>query len=203
MKTKYRIPVVLIPAVLLLLPIASFGSTILATRDIFTAGGSAQITSTVEINVRVIDQARTQFLDVFFEDVGESDVGTTFILDSGSIFDDAVSIITNGVNDSIYTEFAGSGIQRTEALFFFDDSSGASGIDLAGATIERFELVINQLSVESPGTDNNGDGIWTTYSGNATFNVVGTLGAQVPVPAALWMFGSALGLLAILREKVN
>ena len=56
---------------------------------------------------------------------------------------------------------------------FFGDSSGANGIDFKDFTIQCISLRINSLTLDTPGQDPNGNGIWTDYSINYSLLVKG------------------------------
>ncbi|MFC2953567.1 hypothetical protein ACFOOP_16635 [Marinicaulis aureus] len=131
--------------------------------------------------------------------VGE---GTTvFELTSGSDFDFAVGLLTNGVNDRMQFRSGGGAFGQVESYWFFDDFTGASGIDFQGFTISRLVLTVI-ASFVSPGSDPNNDGIWTEESYSLRLDVYDDSVSDVPLPAATPLFAAALmGGAGFLRRK--
>jgi hypothetical protein len=91
-----------------------------------------------------------------------------------------VALLTNGINDSIYgfasTFESGSG--QTENNLFADDMS-LNGIDFSGYNVASFQWVIDAFSIT------NGNFAHISSS-------IYVYGSVVPVPAAVWLFGSGL-----------
>jgi hypothetical protein len=102
---------------------------------------------------------------------------------SSPYFDNVVSEITNGVSGYIEAEvrastgaFASS-YPRTEPQFF-GDQVGPSGVDLAGYRIDRIGFRVDEITIDSPGRDPNGDGIWTDFSIKGAFLFKGTIASS-------------------------
>ena len=132
--------------------------------------------------------------------LSEDDVGKTFMVSSGTEFDEAVALMTNGVDDIVIEFGLLAGEVNLESITFFGDPTGASGIDFAGSTIESISLTVNNLTFNTPGSDPNGDGIWTEVDFNSTVRVNGV----VPIPAAIWLFGTGLiGLIGLARREAS
>lgn len=74
---------------------------------------------------------------------------------------------------------------------FFGDHTGANGVDFAGFVITSIDLVIDTLSFDTPGSDPNGDSLWTDVTFGATFVVNGNP-AAVPEPTTSFMLGIGL-----------
>jgi hypothetical protein len=93
-------------------------------------------------------------------------------LDGVTSFDDFVGYITNGEPDWIVagldTGGASGGGGESEADFFGVDA-GPSGVDLAGYVIDRIGFRVDALSIDSPRSDPNHDGIWTDVSLSGTY----------------------------------
>ena len=110
--------------------------------------------------------------------------GTTIWTDSGTpYFDNIVSEITNGVSGHIEAEVRASTgsfaliYGRTEPQFF-GDQVGPSGVDLAGYRIDRIGFRVDEITIDSPGRDPNGDGIWTDFSIKGAFLFKGTIASS-------------------------
>jgi hypothetical protein len=129
---------------------------------------------------------------------------SVFTLDSGSNFDLAASRISDGINSFMTKQvtLGNGGFDATnwlESHWLYNDPSGSSGVDLNGFEIDQFVLTISNFQLISPGSDPNGDGIWSEYSLDWSVNIHG---AVIPIPPALWLFGSGLlGLFGITSHK--
>jgi hypothetical protein len=100
--------------------------------------------------------------------------GTIWTDGSDPYFNNIVSEITNGVSGLIEAEDrASTGVFRSvygrSEPQFFDDQVGPSGVDLAGYTIDRIGFRVDAITIDSPGSDPNGDGIWTDFSLRGAF----------------------------------
>ncbi len=125
---------------------------------------------------------------LFTEALSTSVVGTTFTYSTGVEFDKAVDLLTNGLDDAVYGNAGPGGGGDLESTFF--SSVSLNGIDLAGFsidslqwTIDSFEYnsAINQVIMQSS----------LTVNGQSV----------VPIPAAAWLFGSALLGLGVVKRK--
>jgi hypothetical protein len=110
--------------------------------------------------------------------------GTTIWTDgSNAYFDNIVSEITNGVSGSIEAEVRASNgafgsIVAASEPQLFDDQVGPSGVDLAGYRIDRIGFRVDEITIDSPGSDPNGDGIWTDVSLTGAFLFEGTIASS-------------------------
>ena len=111
---------------------------------------------------------------IFDVTVSASDKGKTFRANSGNGFKKAVELLTNGVDTDHVTEeiyhpdFAWASGGRE-----WNTIPNASSVDFSEWKITRFELTIDEVTIDSPGSNVNRDGNWTDYSYNATFRVIG------------------------------
>ena len=133
---------------------------------------------------------------VFDVIVGPADVGRTFTLSSGPVFEAAVRFLTDGENRAVgyFYSFVGGaagGEVGPESFVFFGDGSGSGRIDFAGFEITSLEFRIDELILNSPGTNPSGNGIWTDAIVRSTLTVNGRA-AAVPEPATLCLMGLGL-----------
>ena len=83
-------------------------------------------------------------------------------------FTSVEDLLTNGVDDLLIVGLAlddgtcgGGKSLGPESTLLEDRVAGSSPPDLQGFSIERVTVEIDMASFESPGTNPNGDGIWT------------------------------------------
>jgi hypothetical protein len=140
----------------------------LSTSATITMAGGSRIIS---------DSAR---LVAGFRNVDGDITDTTMVVRLGNDDDSTVVVIdaiapgfasfrdsaTNG-RDNQFGVAAGPVNGGTGAIGYSESELFAgrpgSGVDLAGSSIDRLEFHIDTVSLVSPGTDPNGDGIWTNY----------------------------------------
>ncbi len=126
-----------------------------------------------------------------------ADVGRTFTVtqDNEPNFNDFAALLTDGKPDKVTLSF-GSGSLGMSGIFLSKSGRLFGGNpDLVANTINSVSLQINSLTLNTPGINPNGDGIWTDYSFNGTVSVNGQPIADppaTPVPEPT----SALGILA-------
>jgi hypothetical protein len=94
-----------------------------------------------------------------------------------SNFDPLAALLTDGVDEDVGYAFrinGGPGVQLNapESVFFGNmPNNNPNGFGLKGFKIDSISLVFNQLSLDSPGSNPNGDGIWTDFSFNAELSI--------------------------------
>ena len=94
-------------------------------------------------------------------------------------FRDAVSLLQNGVDNQL--ELAtkllpgggGGAASPLESASFNGGISGEFLPDFAGARITHVVIAIDVISFVTPGSDPNGDGIWTDYSSRGRIVIMG------------------------------
>ena len=136
--------------------------------------------------------------------ITSADVGSTYLATSSSDtgFNDVVSWLTNGIEDRFMLFFfyispgygsgiGGSGIGRGETDIFAGVT--LNGTDLGGYDIEAIAMRVESLWFDSPGSNPNGDGIWTDFGYDLTFTFI-------PEPATILLVG--LGAV-VLRKKLR
>ena len=72
--------------------------------------------------------------------------------------------------------------------------------DLTGYQITRVQLAINMIEIDSPGSNPNGDGLWTDLDANVTFRF---FGVAVPEPTTLLLGSVVLCGVMLARGGVN
>jgi PEP-CTERM motif len=173
-----------------------------ATANISSGGGiHAIISQDLRITLGYTGPTNTIFGQFTFH---TSDVGSTFSIDQSSDpgFLPFLARATNGtLNTLSEISYAGgslTGKDVPETSFFTSfPYGGNNGIDLGGFQIQRIDLTLNSLNFASPGSNPNGDGIWTDYSWNATVSFIGILPVPEPGSAAIL----STGLLVLLWRK--
>jgi hypothetical protein len=123
--------------------------------------------------------------DALFDSIhfGTQDVGEVFTVSSEQAdpnFNFTVNLLTNGVNNTLaYGLVSASGVGNINGISETQLLAGLSrsGPDLIGYQIQAFSLQIDSLSIQSPGSNPNNNGIWTDMSGQVSFMIYAT-----PVP---------------------
>ncbi len=136
-----------------------------------------------------------------------ADVGRTFSATptTDHNFNDFVAFLTDGSPDKVTITF-GSGSLGRAGLFATKSGALFGGHpDLNGNTINSISLRINSFTLDRPGINPNGDGIWTDYSFNGTVTVDGQPVAApplTPVPEPISAFGPlAFGALVAVSRR--
>jgi hypothetical protein len=130
-----------------------------------------------------------------------ADNGQTLIasaLNMGPSFNSAIALLTNFTladyisATAMFPDGGGSGDGTTEV----------GVLDLRGQFVGSVKLVIDQLSILTPGTDPNDDGIWTDmfFTGNLVFDTDVPV-ADVPEPGTMGLLLAGLGALALARRR--
>lgn len=106
--------------------------------------------------------------------ISNNDIGDTFFSDaeSGPGFSRVVDYLTNGQNDSVGIAFLGGGHFISEDTM--TDVMGIPQVDFYGYDITRIGLTVNNLTFDTPGSNPNGNGIWTDYSYDVSTSFYGT-----------------------------
>ena len=118
----------------------------------------------------------------------ESNVGKTYTVSSGTDFDGAVAMLTNGIDDDITfnltipTNDSWGSISPESYILSFSDSSDPTRVDFSGYNINSMSFTLNRLTFDTPGQNVFGDGIFTDFdfAGSVAFD-----GTVIPVPAAV------------------
>ncbi len=129
-----------------------------------------------------------------------SDIGTTFVSNSTNDpnFDAWAGYATNGILNEVLFGFwrnVPSPETGFGALVLDEpDLYGLPGgqIDFAAFVIDRVELTFTTLEFRSPGTNPQGNGIWTDYDATAQVQIFGT---AIPEPASFLLTSLTIPLL--------
>lgn len=170
----------------------------IATAEISSTGGSRKNWGYLDLNLAA-DGA--DILSTFR--LTSADQGKTFII-SQSVdehFNSFVAALTDGQPSSISSGSRINGSEKTSTEFmFFHDLSSQNGVDLQGQKIDHIEIRFNRLTLSSPGSDPNHDGLWTDFSYGATVFVVAV---PEPAPASLLIWGLAVLLFRKCRGRIE
>jgi len=151
--------------------------------------------------------------DVIFDDLGMAN--GSFVYDADTdVMSDASVVTTPGssFDGAVYTEIRGGGTSPIDNIFLFLRSGTG---DLRGQSI--LQLIF------APGSLTNAGGTVPIFLDvtpivgeidclNSTCDLVGgwrditsgsVIGSTIPIPAAAWLFGSALGFLGWMRRKLD
>ena len=161
-----------------------------------THGGARLIASAVVFSWTTEDE--TKRLD--WGSVTTSDVGKTFIQSSVTSprFDLFASLLTSGTDDllAILRHFPGVGGAGRESLesYWLNKFIQTETVDFYGWQVTEISLIVNSLAFDSPGSNPNGDGIWTDYVYDVTFTIYG-----ISEPATLLLL--AFGMVVVRRRQ--
>lgn len=149
-------------------------------------------TFSVEI-AEVDDEGFEQFpgIPIFSKRLAQSDVGNPFKVTPGNTanFSQIETLLTNGANDLITFGISGnrglsSSVGRFESSFTLNDAVDFKGFDLRSLTV-----TVDSLEVASPGTNPNGDGIWSDFSAAYSLKV-----SAKPVPEPSTTLGTLVAI---------
>jgi hypothetical protein len=131
-----------------------------------------------------------------------ADAGQTLVassLNMGASFDAAVALLTNFTLNDYLSDLAGFTGSGSEG----DGTNEAGVIDLRGQTVGSVKLVVDQLTIDSPGSDPNHNGLWTDafFTGSLVFDSEAPAAPPVPEPGMLGLMGVGLAALGWLRRR--
>jgi hypothetical protein len=177
--------------ILFLVTVQANAASVVTEFDFISGSGSAGDYSTTWMGWGYRDPIDDTVIDVMFNvEIGESDIGQVYSLTPGeSGFYGLQQMLTNGVDDLM---FYGDNIEPGDlGNGWWESALFGTTPDFSGLTITRLDMIVNDLSIVS-------DGSWTDVTLDATYVVHAT---TVPIPAAIWLFGSGLGLLGWFRRR--
>jgi hypothetical protein len=152
-------------------------------------GGGANVIASQVLHQLCVQ--RPPFSDEFFvclpswSGISVADKGSTLWVDATSptdsndsefhgltSFEGFVDYITNGEPDWLVSGLSiggGSGGAGEAEATLFAGAAGPSGVDLAGYAIDRIGFRVDAISIDSPGENPNGNGIWTDARLSGTY----------------------------------
>lgn len=144
------------------------------------------------------DGGETNFLD--WGVVTPSDVGKTFTQSpvTSPGFDFFASMLTSGTDDQLFIllHFPDDGIAGTVTWesYWLSKFIQTETVDFYGWQVTEISLTVNSLTIDTPGRNPNGDGIWTDCVYDVTFTIYG-----IPEPATLLLL--AFGMVVVRRKQ--
>ena len=166
-------------------PVKPALAAVLGTEDFTTSGGAGDIFSEFHptlaqapaVTGRVRGGSTPATGAPLFQgtSITTADVGRTFTVTEATDanFKDFAANLTDGKPEKI-TFSLGSGEVRGAELSISKSGALFNGNpDLKGNTINSIDFRINSLTLDTPGTNPNGDGVWTNYSFDGTLSVNG------------------------------
>lgn len=186
MYTKKQLSMSIVGAAFIALVIGGAAhAAVLGTEDFTSSGGASDIFNEFKVTLAIgpatvgpgpnASAPATNAPLFGGTSVTPADVGRTFTAtqDNDPNFNDFAALLTDGRLDRVTLSF-GSGSLGISGLFLTKSGRLFGGNpDLVGNTINSVTLQINSLTLNTPGTNPNGDGIWTDYSFNGTVIVDG------------------------------
>jgi hypothetical protein len=164
----------------------------LGPPDVNTSTAIQCITAPSPANCRFVSMGdggslTLQFTDNFLNGDG-TPASDLYVLEVGEAEGSTVEVSSNGIDWALV------------GTILPDDTLGI-GVFTYGFDIDAFGFGINDMVIFVRLTDSNfGD---TSNPPGSDFDAVGAIQTVIPVPAAAWLFGSALGLLGWLRRKAS
>jgi hypothetical protein len=161
---------------------------VVAQVPMSNAGGSNAVENVVQILFCIdndFQNCLTHSDSLTFPLIGIGSAGSTIEVDTSSPgFAAVVAQLTDGALDQIGyiggtpNYVAGPGWFISPEPDFFGTQVGPSGIDLAGYAIDKIGFRVDSISLASPGSDPNGDGIWTDFSISGAFLFEGRIASK-------------------------
>jgi hypothetical protein len=159
----------------------------LAEVPFHTAGGDAVVGTELRILFCIDNDSQhcsTHPLEsLTFPAVTLASAGSTIWADSsGPGLNNVIAELTDGGLDLLgflaRVNVSGPGWTIQGEPDFFGAQVGPSGIDLSGYAIHRIGFRVDAVSIDSPGEDPNGDGVWTDFSLSGAFVFEGTISSS-------------------------
>ena len=134
-------------------------------------GGRSSILESIPVTISICNggphchDAKFLNFEVTPSDSGKMLVATP---ENNADFTDFVALITDGIDGFITVQVVGGNFGTRESSFF-GTQTGPNGIDLEGSNINLIGLFVNSATLDIPGRDPNGDGLWTDYYLESSF----------------------------------
>ena len=149
-----------------------FSSSVLLASSALTVGGGSAIVMTGVVFTLSIGSmpGGPGVFDNLVLTPDQTGSSYTIVSSDDEDFFTVTETLTNGVDEYITFSFTGSppggggAVSTTESGFFLGGVTGEYQPDFTGFEIDYFKLTINALTLDVPGSNPNGDGIWTGFS---------------------------------------
>lgn len=168
---------------------------LLATYDSWEGAGGGQRDILTELHFGFgYEPEPTLYEELLYWTTSPADAGSTLydFSETGLGFDFAASLLTNGTEDGIMFNLHYAWESNTDYLL------SGGGKDFQGYTITNISLVVHSLILDSPGSNPNGDGNWTDYNFDVTYEIWG-----IPEPSGLLLLGLGMVMLRRKGQRVS
>jgi hypothetical protein len=187
---------------------ASVGDLLLAEFNRDFGGGTRALLDTVSFYLaveapdHVIGIPSEQLFDAFTWTEGDDGAVLDLNATVDADFKHVAGLLADGIDERVLfgskLGSGGGGQGVFESVLFHGGAMGTSPVDLAGHQLTRVQLAINAIALPSPGSDPNGDGLWTDVQANITYRFFGVV---VPEPTSLVSAVSLLVVMVVRRVR--
>jgi len=154
------------------IPLYSSKPQALAQINLSSSGGSSFVADSMTLTYDVRVGSEKEGVIIFSLLVSESSIGQIHTIDKSNNqdFDAIVDLLSNGVDNFLQLGASLTGWPGGSAIGYPETKSIKGGIngkydpDFIGSKITHILVHLDNVTFNSPGSDLNGNGIWTDYS---------------------------------------